>query len=329
MELVSVVVPAFNAEKWIKPALRSVVNQSYTNVEIVMVDDASTDNTECIAKSYLERRKCRYKYVVNAYNVGVCASRNRGVECSSGSYILFLDCDDLLHRDCAKRLLQVLAEREDAVCAFGRSILIDEKSYIDLVQLKQRIKNKYNEAMRTYSPADVAERNPIGLGSGALVRRELLCKVEFNKKMSKRRMEGAEDWLFYFNLSLHGNLVGIEDILVGYRQHGTERISDNVIKMLESIKIFENEVMSINAKHATQLKKASLTSAKYLVGRVGKSGDFRLLYPLYKFTSKYGVDNAVKLTWHIISRFTKKIFINRKNKRMVLFSDMENEYQYK
>ena len=319
MDLVSIIIPAYNAQDWVVSALASAVSQTHENIEIVLIDDASTDNTEQIAKSFLEENGCRYQYIRFEANSGVCASRNTGIASCSGSFVLFLDCDDLLHPDCARILLGVLRERGDAVCAFGRSVLIDKDDNVDLIRLKRKLKDKKGGAVRVYSPADVAERNPVGLGSGVLVRKSLLSKVEFSQRMSKLRLEGAGDWMFYFDLSMRGDLVGVGNIIVGYRQHDGRRISDDVMKMIKSIEIFEDEVIKTGEIYSRNLKHASLISVRYLLGRVAKSGDLRLLVPLYKFTSKYGFDNAVKFTAHIVLRFAKGVFSGDKNGEKISF----------
>ena len=308
MELISIIIPAYNAQDWVISALVSAVGQTHENIEIVLIDDASTDNTEQIVKSFLEEHQCRYQYIRYETNSGVCACRNKGIASCRGSFVLFLDCDDLLYPDCAQKLLGVLNEHRDAVCAFGRSVPIDKDDNVDLTRLKRKLRNKRDGAERVYSPADVAEKNPVGLGSGVLVRKSSLSNVEFSQRMSDSRLEGAGDWMFYFDLSLQGDLVRVGDILVGYRQHDGQRISDDVTKMIQSLEIFEDEVVKTGEVYSSNLKHASLISVQYLLGRVAKSGDLRLLVSLYRFTSKYGFDNAVKFTVHILVRFAERVF---------------------
>ncbi len=90
-KLVSVVMPCFNAERWIREAIDSCINQTYSNVEIVVIDDGSTDNSLEIIKSYGDR--VRWKSVLNG---GSNSARNKGFSISKGEYILFLDADDYI-----------------------------------------------------------------------------------------------------------------------------------------------------------------------------------------------------------------------------------------
>jgi glycosyltransferase involved in cell wall biosynthesis len=90
--LVSVVIPMFNAEKYVGEAIESILAQTYKNIEIIVVDDGSTDGSKAIVDKY----KVKLKYFYQA-NSGTCSNpRNRGVEYSSGEYITFFDADDIM-----------------------------------------------------------------------------------------------------------------------------------------------------------------------------------------------------------------------------------------
>ena len=90
--IVSVIIPCYNQEKYLAEAIDSVLSQTYTQWEMVIVDDGSTDNSAAIAKQYAEK-DCRIKYVFQE-NAGPSAARNRGVRESTGKYLFFLDGDD-------------------------------------------------------------------------------------------------------------------------------------------------------------------------------------------------------------------------------------------
>jgi glycosyltransferase involved in cell wall biosynthesis len=91
--LVSVVIPAYNAERWITDAIISARCQTWSNVEVIVVDDGSTDATLAVAGRHEGPRL----KVVSQDNQGACAARNRGLELAQGEFIQFLDGDDLLH----------------------------------------------------------------------------------------------------------------------------------------------------------------------------------------------------------------------------------------
>src|SRR4051812_49267097 len=91
--LVSVVIPVHNAAEWIRETLNSVSAQTYPSIEVVLVDDGSTDATPEILSSYGDR----VRVIANKTNQGVSVSRNIAIEAAKGAYIAFLDHDDLWH----------------------------------------------------------------------------------------------------------------------------------------------------------------------------------------------------------------------------------------
>lgn len=92
MKLVSIIMPAYNCEKYIAEAIRSVLAQTYSNWELLIVDDCSTDDTEAIVASFEDKR---IHYQRNAQNKGAALTRNEALKIAQGKYIAFLDADDL------------------------------------------------------------------------------------------------------------------------------------------------------------------------------------------------------------------------------------------
>lgn len=108
-ELVSVIVPVFNSEKYIERCLKSIVNQTYENLEIIIINDGSTDASLSICEKWkdLDTRIC----LINKENTGVSDSRNRGIEASKGKYITFIDCDDFIEADMIEKLLKSIKRK--------------------------------------------------------------------------------------------------------------------------------------------------------------------------------------------------------------------------
>lgn len=118
-ELVSIVIPAYNAERWISDTIRSALSQTWVRKEIVIVDDGSTDNTLAISNSF----ECKSVKVVTQKNSGVSAARNKGLTFAQGSYIQWLDADDLLAPDKISHQLKSTERGQDSrtllTSAFG------------------------------------------------------------------------------------------------------------------------------------------------------------------------------------------------------------------
>lgn len=113
MPRVTIVVPAYNAERFLKPTLESAAAQTFRDIDIVVIDDGSSDATGLIAESFGHPVR-----VVRQPNAGMSASRNRGIASSDSEYIALLDSDDLWHPQKIERQLEALAQRTDAGLCF-------------------------------------------------------------------------------------------------------------------------------------------------------------------------------------------------------------------
>lgn len=124
----SLIIPAYNVEKYIKKCLDSVLNQTYNNYEIIIINDGSTDNTSKILESYKSDKKIK---IINQENKGLSNARNTGVSNAKGDYILFIDSDDFIE----KELLEIL-----------NKTIKDE----DLVRFQIRILDETNKIIKEY-----------------------------------------------------------------------------------------------------------------------------------------------------------------------------------
>lgn len=121
--LVSVIIPAYNASKTIEKTLQSVFDQDYANIEIIVVDDGSTDDTKTILKKYED--KITY---IHQQNAGVSAARNKGYQQAKGEFIQYLDADDLLAKGKLAIQVEVLNE-QDADVAYGDWVKFTENEF--------------------------------------------------------------------------------------------------------------------------------------------------------------------------------------------------------
>jgi glycosyltransferase involved in cell wall biosynthesis len=123
--LVSILVPTYNGERFLRPALRSALEQSYKNIEVVVADDASTDRTAEILAS-VAASDPRVRVIRRETNLGAFHNPLRLLEEAHGDYIKFLLHDDVLATDCVRDLLRGMQSTPDATMAFSRRVLIDE-----------------------------------------------------------------------------------------------------------------------------------------------------------------------------------------------------------
>ena len=120
----SIIVPVYNVEKYIKDCLTSILNQTYDNFEVIVVNDGSPDNSEEIIKDLAKKDK-RIKYFKKE-NGGISDTRNFGIEKSTGEFFLFVDSDDTINEDLLEKLYQTVTEEIDVV-RFGMKIIDNEK----------------------------------------------------------------------------------------------------------------------------------------------------------------------------------------------------------
>lgn len=113
MSRVTVLMAAYNAGKYLNEALDSLVSQTMTDFQVVMIDDASTDSTRQILSSYAQRDS-RFVLLVNSVNTGQAVARNRGLELADGEYVTMLDADDRLAPDALEKAMSVLDANPDA-----------------------------------------------------------------------------------------------------------------------------------------------------------------------------------------------------------------------
>ena len=114
---ISIIIPIYNGEKFIKKCLNSILNQTYKNWEVIIVNDGSTDNTELILKEYCEKDSRILSF--NKKNSGVSDSRNIGIEKAVGDYITFVDCDDWIEEDTLEKIVAILQEKECDVLRYN------------------------------------------------------------------------------------------------------------------------------------------------------------------------------------------------------------------
>ena len=109
--LVSVIIPAFNAARFIKETLDSVMNQTWSSIETFVIDDGSSDETVALARNYQSDR-CT---ILEQKNSGACVARNKGLFLSKGKYIQFLDADDVLSHDKIEKQIEILEKNPDCL----------------------------------------------------------------------------------------------------------------------------------------------------------------------------------------------------------------------
>ncbi len=208
--LVSVVVPAFNAEKTIEETLRSIESQEAAEWEALVVDDGSTDSTAKILSRWAGRSS-RFRILRHpeGRNLGVAASRNLGIRFASGEYLAFLDADDIWEPGALRILRRAIERFSDVAVVFGRSIMFGEA---------EGPRQAFGHG-RAGIPLDVfpllCRANPIVL-SGTLVRAECLPEGEPGPFPVGLPFQ-FEDWALWLTLARSYPFLFVDETVVRYR----------------------------------------------------------------------------------------------------------------
>lgn len=196
--LVSVIMPAYNVARFIEAAISSVLSQSLTDWELLVIDDCSTDNTYEIAAKMEDPR---IQVLRNEKNSGVARTRNRGIELAKGKYIAFLDSDDIWH---PQKLERQIARLESA----GADITYCSYAIIDANGKKTRA-DYLVSPIATYG--DILKENYIQCSA-------MLMKAELAKKYKFRTDFYHEDYVLGLNILRDGHIAaGCPEILLSWR----------------------------------------------------------------------------------------------------------------
>jgi glycosyltransferase involved in cell wall biosynthesis len=220
-ELVSVIMPAYNAEKYISEAIESVIRQEYTNWELIIVDDGSTDNTAAIIKDYVAKDN-RIRYIQQPHH-NQARARNNGLSHASGELIAFLDADDIWMPDKLETQVELM-HRFPLDLTFSDGYFFEEKPEADL---HYRINIKYGKYSGEQGVNDFMSGNRIPLLT-VLARKASLEKVN-----NFLELPGIhEDYDLWLRMLINGNtFLGINSCLAFYRTH-TDSASSGEGKIL-------------------------------------------------------------------------------------------------
>jgi glycosyltransferase involved in cell wall biosynthesis len=162
MPLVTVVIPSYNCARYLPEAINSVLAQTYRPIEVIVVDDGSTDNTAELATAY--GNKIIY---IKQENRGLSAARNTGILSSSGKYLVFLDSDDFLLPDMVEVMVRALEEHPECGVAYGGYLIVDEdgsrQSESDLTKPSGRILEKVVTDGLTIVPSVMVRRDALSV----------------------------------------------------------------------------------------------------------------------------------------------------------------------
>jgi glycosyltransferase involved in cell wall biosynthesis len=208
--LVSVIVPAYNADKFIAQTLESVLSQTYQNIEVLVVDDGSTDTTPEIVKDFA--KKDSRVNLLQQSNSGVAVARNLAYLHSKGEYIAPIDADDIWYPQNLEKQVELLTKSEPLVgVVYSWSVDINEAGLLTGGFYNSTIEGEVHDAL--------VYKYFIGNASSSLIRRACFEKVGgYNCKLKLENAQGCEDWELHLRIAQYYQFKVVPEYLVGYRQ---------------------------------------------------------------------------------------------------------------
>ena len=236
-DFISVVIPTYNRAYCIEKSIYSVLNQSYSNLEIIVVDDGSTDNTKKVISSIKDKR---VKYIKIDKNVGPARARNEGIKRAKGEYIAFQDSDDIWHNNKLEEQYKVINNNPECQLVFCKykvitedNKMVPEEDFFDVAKYK-------------YGMFEILlNENKIGTPA-ILVRKNMIEKVGgFNDNIST-----LEDWELCLRIAEQGNIEYINKVLLDVypSRDGVNQISDTrrIKTFLHILSLYWSKYHSIN-----------------------------------------------------------------------------------
>ena len=237
MPRISVIMPLYNAEKYVRQSVSSILNQTYTDFELFIVDDQSTDNSYEIVQ---QLQDSRIHLLQNSENLGIAQTRNIALQHAGGEYIAIMDDDDIAPLYRFEKEILYLDSHKDIAAVGGHCRYIDGNGN-DLG--KQW--NIFTNPM--YINAHIIFDNPIPNSSG-MIRNEIIQKYNIQYRDN---MYGTEDYRFWAECSIHGFLGNINEVMLYWRTN------------------YENETEKAFKVYSMERKSAIASTQKYLLEKLG------------------------------------------------------------
>ncbi len=285
--MVSVIVPVYNVEKYLPECLRSIAGQSYSDLEVILVDDGSTDDSGKICDQWA-KQDSRFR-VIHQENQGPSAARNAGLEAMQGEYVLFVDSDDMIHPQMVELFLSIIGHNDVAICSQIKGANFDWKP-IGSVSCKE------------YDPQTAIERMLYQRGlhcsiCGRMYRQSVYAYLRFRTSVLYEDLDIAYKLLSTAN----GKIVVTKAPLYFYRQREGSILHHFSLKRLGVLDVVDR--IETFFKQHQQLSKAA------------RDRKFAANYNMYGIARRCGAsDEVVAQCWNTIVLLRREVLFNPKSR---------------
>lgn len=207
--LVSIVIPCYNHEHFVKDCVQSIINQTYRNIELIIIDDGSVDNSILRIEEMINICNSRFNSFkfIKRENRGLCATLNEALSICNGKYFSAIASDDVLLDQKIQKQVEYLEKNLDCVAVFGGVNLIDKNSkFIKKIIPRDKDLSFHNIIMSNYAIFAPTQ----------LIRMKSLLSLGSQPYPTHLKIE---DWYMWLKLAQIGKLKNIQEVFVGYRQH--------------------------------------------------------------------------------------------------------------
>ena len=258
--LVSVLIPAYNHEKYVQETISSIINQTYENIELIIVDDGSPDSTWQKIQEMKDKCEQRFKRVhfETKENEGTCSTLNKLISLAQGEYVFFTASDDVALPLLIEKEVEFLSKNEDYALVVADNAIIDsdskrcywlEKQQVtyNKTQAKYETFARYLEDIRKFKFTDNEFGSYKNLYKGNHIPNGFLVKKSIYKKTGLYKLEAPlEDWYMNLQISKYAKMKFIDEVLFYYRWHGNNTIISDPQKMANYNKLtieYDNTIL--------------------------------------------------------------------------------------
>ncbi len=255
--LVTVIVPAYNASDFIAETLESILNQTYDNLQVIVVDDGSTDDTARIVQSYSPR----VTYIHQANSGGCAAPRNRGLEYARGEFVTFFDADDIMLPDKLSRQVDALIRHPNAVmCITNYCNFTGTKRSTDHMSTCPAMAPYLDRHKSSDFTLGSEECRSILISENFTIASAPLFKTDIIKKLGgfDQTLKACEDFHLIYRTAMQGDVVVNPNVGFERRLHDTNMSNDNE-RMLRNL---------IASRHDLSLNETNIVLQRHLKHRV-------------------------------------------------------------
>ena len=243
-ELVTIIVPIYNVEKYLKECIESIINQTYKNLEIILVNDGSTDDSLKICMNY--KKKDNRIVIINKTNGGLSDARNKGIDAANGKYICFVDSDDYISSAYVELLYNEARKNNTDIVLCGIKYVNDEKKILSEYAYKKNFVKSGKELLIDYYQENGVE---VIVAWNKLYKRELFNTYRYN--VGKIHEDEFLTYKILYNLD---KVSIISDKLYYYRKNDTSIVNKKFnLKRLDLLEALENRMRFFKEKSENKL----------------------------------------------------------------------------